>query len=375
MFWIALKMLFGDKLKYLTLVVGLTFCAMLMGQQGSIFCGLMSRFMTHVRVAQSPVWVMGQGTKFFESPNPLKDTDLSLVRSVSGVAWAMPLTYQITQIRLNDGKRQSAEIQLVDPLSLVGVPKTVVAGNLADLALPNAIAIDTNEIDKLGQNVGVGSTFETNDHQARIVALVEQPKVFFSYPSIYTTQDKINDFIPFQRKLLSYILVQPKEGMTPKALTQTIQDATGLVALTEDEFKLKTLQYYMKNTGIPINFGISVLLGLLVGVAISAQTLYTFTLDNLKYFGTFKAMGASQPVLIGMVLIQSMTVGLIGFCLGMGWMSAFGTIVSKGSPLAFYTPPLLVGIVFALIVFVSLFASVFSLKRVISLEPAIVFKA
>ena len=43
MYWIALKMLVGDKAKFLGIVMGLTFAAALITQQGSIFCGLMLR--------------------------------------------------------------------------------------------------------------------------------------------------------------------------------------------------------------------------------------------------------------------------------------------------------------------------------------------
>ena len=35
-----LKMLFGDRTKYLTLVLGLAFATLLMNQQGAIFLGL-----------------------------------------------------------------------------------------------------------------------------------------------------------------------------------------------------------------------------------------------------------------------------------------------------------------------------------------------
>ncbi len=43
MSWIAIKMLVGDKAKFLGIVMGLTFAALLIAQQGSIFCGLMLR--------------------------------------------------------------------------------------------------------------------------------------------------------------------------------------------------------------------------------------------------------------------------------------------------------------------------------------------
>ena len=49
--------------------------------------------------------------------------------------------------------------------------------------------------------------------------------------------------------------------------------------------------YYLKYTGIPINFGITTLLGFFIGTAIAGQTFYNFTLENLKQFGASKRWG------------------------------------------------------------------------------------
>ena len=43
MTWIALKMLTGDRAKYLGIMAGVTFAALLIAQQASIFCGLLLR--------------------------------------------------------------------------------------------------------------------------------------------------------------------------------------------------------------------------------------------------------------------------------------------------------------------------------------------
>ena len=39
--WVALKMLTGDRAKYLGIVFGVAFATLLMAQQSAIFCGLM----------------------------------------------------------------------------------------------------------------------------------------------------------------------------------------------------------------------------------------------------------------------------------------------------------------------------------------------
>ena len=76
--------------------------------------------------------------------------------------------------------------------------------------------------------------------------------------------------------------------------------------------------YYIKYTGIPINFGITAALGFLVGTAIAGQTFYNFTLDNLKQFGALKAMGATNVRIVEMILLQALVVGLLGYGIGVG---------------------------------------------------------
>src|SRR3954447_7297781 len=89
-----------------------------------------------------------------------------------------------------------------------------------------------------------------------------------------------------------------------------------------------TIDYYLKRTGIPINFGITVLLGFVVGAAIAGQTFYLFTVENLKQFGALKAMGVSNWRLMGMSLLQAAVVGAVGYGLGVGGAALFGLIMA-----------------------------------------------
>jgi len=69
---------------------------------------------------------------------------------------------------------------------------------------------------------------------------------------------------------------------------------------------------------MPINFLSAVALGFIVGITVSGQTFYNFTLDNLRYFGTLKAMGTTNRTLLQMMLLQALMVGTIGYGLGVG---------------------------------------------------------
>lgn len=92
------------------------------------------------------------------------------------------------------------------------------------------------------------------------------------------------------------------------------------------QFKWLTVSYFLKNTGIPINFGIAVGLGFFIGAVITGFMFYSFTIDNLRFFGTLKAMGASNGTLLVMVMLQALLVGTIGFGLGTGLASMIGFV-------------------------------------------------
>jgi putative ABC transport system permease protein len=104
MLFIALKMLFGDRVKFATLVVGITVSVLLIAQQTSIFSGLMKRFITNVTNAQADIWVTDPAIKFIDDVKLLADTDLARVRSIPGVAWAMPYSQRLTQVQLPSGQ-------------------------------------------------------------------------------------------------------------------------------------------------------------------------------------------------------------------------------------------------------------------------------
>jgi len=56
----------------------------------------------------------------------------------------------------------------------------------------------------------------------------------------------------------------------------------------------------------------------IVGLSISGQTFYTFTLENLDKFGALKAMGAKGNELVAMILFQSAITSFAGYGLGIG---------------------------------------------------------
>lgn len=383
---IALKMLFGDKGKYFGIVMGLTFASLIMTQQPAVFLGIIARTYSFISDTGLPdIWVMDAKVQFVDDIKPLQDTELYRVRGISGVEWAMPLYKGMLKARLTDGTFQTCNVIGLDDTTLIGGPPVMLEGKLIDLRRSDAVIVDVDGAnEKLGKPnpikggkpipLKVGDSLELNDRRAIVVGIAKNTRTFQSQPVIYTTYSRAKTYAPKERKLLSFVLVKAKKGQDLVELTRRIQATTGLAAYTQNGFKELTYTYFLKNTGIPINFGTSVALGFIVGAAIAGQTFYNFTLENIRQFGVLKAMGASNSILLRMILLQALVVGSIGYGLGVGLTVLFGHL-TRNTILAFKFPWQLLIFSGTGVGLICMFAALISIWKVIRLEPAIVFKS
>ena len=123
MSWIALKMLTGNRGKYLGIILGIAFASLLIAQQASIFCGLMLQTSGQIRDIQgADIWVMDPNVQFSDDVKPLSENDLYRVRGVTGVSWAVRLYKGLTRSRLEDGNFQQTILLGLDDATLVGAP-------------------------------------------------------------------------------------------------------------------------------------------------------------------------------------------------------------------------------------------------------------
>lgn len=384
---IAIKMLFGDTAKFYGILLGLSFATLLIAQQAAIFVGLMTR--TYALIDETPqadLWVMDPTLLFVDDTKPMQVTALQRVRSVEGIEWAVPLFKSLLVAKTPAGARQMCDVVGVDDASLIGAPPRMIQGSVEDLRQPDAIIIETRgaakrlaqPVDPANPNgptrpLAVGEELELNEKRAVVVGVAETKPTFQAVPTVYTTYSRAIRFAPPNRRTLSMVLVKAGPGVDLKELQARIARETDLTVLTPDEFAWKTLDFWMKQTGIPINFGIAIVLGFFVGVAIAGQMFYNFTLDNLRYFGAMKAMGATTRRLIGLVGLQGFVAGVLGLGIGLGATALVGLTIPQDRlafRLTWHIPLIAAGAV----VFIVVASSIFSMRRVVKLDPAEVFQ-
>ncbi len=374
--YVALKMLFGDRAKYLMLLCGLTFAVMLIVQQGSIFWGLMIWSQSSVSNLNVPIWVTDPGIAQVDEVKPIADTAVDRVRSVPGVEWAVPLYKGLLRARLSNGDYHQITLTGLESSTLIGRPAEVLEGRFEDILQPDAVVLDQWAVERMGgpNVIKVGTIFELNDKLARVVAIAKTQKSFTNIPVVYTTYERAIRYVPRERRTLSYVLAKAKDGVPVAEVTKRIHEQTGLGAFTAEDFGWKTIGWVLKNTGIGINFGTTILLGFIVGMAIAGQTFYLFTVENLRQFGALKAMGASTFTLAKMILLQAFTVGLTGYGVGIGLATVFGFLTARSGGLPFVETWQLLLLVLMALLAICTFSATISIIKLARLEPAIVFR-
>jgi putative ABC transport system permease protein len=370
----------GDRTKYFGIVFGVAFGTLLIAQQASIFVGLMRRTSSQIiDITSADIWVMDQRQRNVDDIRPMPESRLHRVRGVSGVDWAVRLSKSMVRVRTLSGDFTQGILVGLDDASFTGAPQEMLQGDHLDLRRPDGIILDYDGYRQLfpGEPVTVGRVLDMNDRRAVVVGICRVTPPFQTFPVIYTRYSQAVQFMPRERNTLSFILARAGRGQDLQVLGKRISQQTGLKAMTWDEFFWLNIGYYIDNTGIPVNFGITVMLGFIVGGAIAGQTFYLFTLENLKQFGSLKAMGVTNLRLIGMILFQATIVGVMGYGIGLGASAGFFELMESSGQAdlrGMWVPWQVATIAAVAVGLIVMISSLLSLHRVLVLEPAVVFK-
>ena len=358
--------------------VRIAFSTLLITQQLTIFVNLVERGASGVyNVPAADIWVMDEVSRTTDVNFPMPSTALDKVRSVPGVEWAVPHLRANASVRSGDGDLEGVSVIGVDDATLIGLPKRMAQGSADVLSSPDSVIIDdvgTTRMFESGQDP-IGQRLELNDQRAVIRGIADAIPSFTSQVTLYTKYSRALNYVPGTRNRMSFVLVGTSDGVAPLELTQRITDLTGLRARTRDQFAQDGVDFIIQNTGIPLNFGITVMLGFIVGVAIVGLTFSLFIRDNIKQFGALKAIGVTNAKIRGMVASQAALVGLVGY--GLGVLGTVGFIWGfSGNPTfkGFYIPWQVPLVSLAAVTLILALTGWLALRNVLKTEPASVFR-
>ncbi len=371
---IALKLLANDRGKFFTLILGVTFAVFLMNQMTSMFAGIMRKSTSNVINIGAKMWVMDPSVDNDRSSIPLPDYVLDYVRSIKGVAMAVPIYFGSGLVKLPDGTYQGVNIIGLDDTTLFGRPP-IIKGDLNKIYNSDAfIGVVDADYKRIG-SPGIGSVLSINDHRAVIVALAKPASGgLFGTPTLYTTYTRATQDLPQTRYSMSYILLNPKSNADVPYIQAQIKKL-GYKALTQKQFEKTIENFYKYKTGMGTNIMIMTLISFIVGLSIAGQTFYAFVLENLEKFGALKAIGAKKYELMAMILFQASVTSFIGYGFGI-MISSLMIAISKAripnyAAIVTYQNML---IAFLMVVVIAGFSSYIGIRKVLKIEPFDVFR-
>jgi putative ABC transport system permease protein len=303
---------------------------------------------------------------------------LNIVRSIPNIEWAVPINVMDIPLSTHFGSFHIAQLIGIDDVTLIGAPTQMVAGNLLDLRREGGVIVDiysaetslaTPMPDGTKVPLKIGDSFEINDHRAVVVGLCRITRGFFPQPVVFTTFKRFKYFTSFANINIGFIAAKTRPGANVDEVLREINSHYMLNGLTRDQIKWRIAKFFLK-TGILINFGLSVALGIIIGFSIAGQIFYIMTLQNLKYYALIKALGGNQSMISQMIIVQVLLVGLIGFLLGTGATMIWGYAV-RDTTLAFLFPWELLLFTSLIVLIICFFTAGLSIRKVFMTDPQV----
>ncbi|MBC6419457.1 MAG: ABC transporter permease [Prochloron sp. SP5CPC1] len=413
---IARKNLFEDLPRFLVAQAGIMLAVSLVTIQTGILEGFTRSTTLLIDYSAADLWVADVEMVHLELTKPLLFRQVNIAQKVNGVQKAEPLIMGGGLWLTPKGQLTPLRTFGFDPEGELFRPQTT-AGSLRELKQPYTVMVDESKLNSL--NVQIGSSAQIRSLPAKLVAITQNTQSIASSSVVFTSLENANAYIysAFSSKLdckleeegvncttiyeksdkadsfelaenletpeplsstdaIAYILIKAKPGQDLEVLKQKLEAALpGTRAYTTAEMSKKTGDFWEKRTGVGFILGLGATVGVIVGMVIVGQILYTSVSDHIKEFGTLKAMGAPDGVIYGSIVEQSLWMAVLGYipsmvlCLGLSyWALATEGVIILITPLS------AVGI-FAITVVMCVGAALFAIQKVTWVDPAIVFKA
>jgi putative ABC transport system permease protein len=370
---LARKNLLHDRLRFAITVSGVAFAVSLVFIQAGLFAGLLDNATVTIDNMSADLWVTPKNTPTIDFSQPIPDNLVNRVRSVAGVAHADNLIVAFGTITLPSGTREGILVYAMENFAEWNLPWDVKEGNLDDLKRIPSLFLDSSATRRFGP-FAVGDYREISDRRLKIIGRTDGARSFTTSPIAFMDLDQAQSLVPEMTGKSSYIVLKLAAGADPAAVRAEVKRRLPHHdTYTKAEWSARSKSYWVTNTGIGMNLFMTVLLGVLVGVVVVAQTLYTSTMEHIKEFGTVKAIGGSNFDIYRILAEQAVISAVAGYVMG-GLLSMGAAPFMKKLDLK-----LIISSEFAVIVFfgtiaMCLLASMVSFRKVASIDPALVFR-
>ena len=371
---LARKNLLHDRLRFAITVAGVAFAVTLVLVQVGLFMGLLGKATVTIEHASADIWITSKETPNVDFAHRFPDTTLLRVRSVPGVLRADNLIVQFMNLMLPNGAEEGCLVYGLEDFSAWNLPWNVQGADVSDLRRGRYVLMDKSAERRFGE-FAIGDYREISEARFKIIGTTEGAASFTTAPIVFMDFRQAQGLMQTLVGKTHYVLVELAPGHDR---ARVVADLRTLLpyndVYTREDWAARSRRYWVVSTGLGMNMGITVFLGILVGIVVVAQTLYTSAVEHVKEFGTVKAIGGSNWDIYRILGEQALIAAVVGFLLGGALSLAMRPLMAK-LYLNVLIGPGFAATVFAGTVLMCLGAAMLSFRRVASIDPALVFRA
>lgn len=396
---IARKNLLEDIPRFLVAQVGIMFAVSLVTIQTGLQAGFTRSTSLLIDQSQADIWLTARNMEHLGLAMPMPYERREQAERVDGVAaaeaviirgavWGQPAADRVA----------SVTIVGADPSGLLLAPVTVTQGDLSDLNQPYRVMVDKTSAQALNiQQVGDRGLLASLP--AEVVGFTQGTQSIVFETLLITSLPTANAYAksPLPTKSLTAVAIQPvldnppaiantdtitfvlikaEPGVDLATLRRRLEDELDNVrAYTKAEMATQTQRYWERRSGIGFILGMGAIVGIVVGVIIVGQILYSSVSDHLKEFSTLKAMGASNWFIYSVIVEQALWMAILGYVPGMALCTGVAAWTAATQGITILITPASAAIVLGTTVLMCIGSAIFAIQKVTRVDPAIVFKS
>lgn len=370
-FTLATRNLLQDRLRFVASLVGIIFAVVLIMAQIGLYFGFNRMVTTMIDHASTDLWIVSNGSRYFEDLSLVNTKVGDRLRAINGVAKVIPMVVGFSAWQTPDGPMTPVFVVGSDVTAGGLEPWNIVVGTADSLTASGSVAIDRSYRDRLGASE-VGTTAAIRGEPVTVTAVTNGIRSFTTTPYVFSNLDDARQFTGLPASFTTQFLVRVKTDADLERVRRAIlANISGIQALTPAEFRQESRSFWLFRTGAGAALVAGAVLGVIIGTVIVAQTLYSSTKDHLYEFATLRAMGASNGYIYKVIISQALINAIIGFSIAALIGISAVHFTAESAVQIVMTPGLMLGL-FLLTVVMCIASAIASIVGAIRVDPAIV---
>jgi putative ABC transport system permease protein len=302
--------------RFLPAVLTVGFAGLLVLMQLILLLGIFRTISVSIDQSAADLWVGYPGTKSVDLARNLSARNEVFLRSHQDVMAVEPYLWSNGDLRRSDGSAALATVIGIDPQrGALALAHALTHADRCALDEPDTVLVDVSSLDNL--RTRVGDRLELNGRRVKVVGLTHGLNSIggANIVTSLATARAVTPGNPGDPDTVSYFLVKLRDPVAAARIRCELAPpgTTPPYSLwTAAEFSKVSQLYWMLESGLGIGFVFSGVIGLLIGIVITSQTLKAAVQNSIREYATLRALGVSVRSLRLVVLEQSAWVGIAG---------------------------------------------------------------